>query len=237
MKIKILLLIGFAGSLLLSGCDVILSFYPLYTEKELVRDDRIIGKWKSQFEEDDNDYDTLVWNITFEDIRKGAPNKFTYVLTVKHNIYPLSPPQERENYIIAEPEIKELLDDLLKAKFELHIVKLRDNLYLDFFPDDVECLNIVLFCHLMKLHSFAKVEIGDKITIKWFDRDWLYYLISDNKTRIKHEYSDYNLLLTAKPKVLQRFFIKYGNDSDAIQEDNIQTLTRVGNEKSENSDE
>lgn len=37
---------GLLATVILSSCTV-LSFYPLYTEKELVRDDRIIGKWQS----------------------------------------------------------------------------------------------------------------------------------------------------------------------------------------------
>ena len=39
------IIIGLLVTVIVSSCTV-LSFYPLYTDKELVRDDRIIGEWQ-----------------------------------------------------------------------------------------------------------------------------------------------------------------------------------------------
>ncbi|MBX2844072.1 MAG: hypothetical protein KTR26_20055 [Flammeovirgaceae bacterium] len=195
-----------------SGCTV-LSFYPLYTEKELIKNDQLIGKWESI------DGDTIMWEISFEDsiwlkkmnnpFDKGSkeiPNKFTYTLSL----------------------YQKGAADNAKAKFYVHLVKLGDRTYFDFYPEEWEMNNTILTFHLMPVHTFAKVEIIDNaIKIQWFDSDWLQELFFNNKVRIRHENNGANTLLTAKPEELQKFILKYGEDKNALNDDMEYILKRI----------
>ena len=193
----------------ISSCTV-LSFYPLYTQNELMKDDRIIGQWQSiekggipggpgPFYSD-----TLIWNISFrkkdrqkepnqpiDKNNKNIANQFTYTL----NIYDKSNPADN-------------------AKFSLHLVKLGNQTYLDFFPEDWDINNPILRVHLMPVHTFAIITIGDKIHIQWLDSEWLKEMFDKNKIRIRHENNGNYTLLTAKPEELQKFIIKYSGNND-----------------------
>lgn len=190
--------------LIISGCTV-LSFYPLYTEDVLIRNDKIIGKWETI-----ESSDTLVWEIIFKDKKwikkhnnpadrgsREEPNKFAYSLFL---------------YYAANPE--------KKAEFQLHLVELNGKTYIDFFPEQWNVDISILEFHLMGVHTFAKVNIeNDSIAINWFDSDWFKENLESNKIRIKHEKNSANILLTAQPKELQKFVSKYSNDEDAFHAD------------------
>lgn len=190
--------------LIISGCTV-LSFYPLYTEDVLIRNDKIIGKWETI-----ESSDTLVWEIIFKDKKwikkhnnpadrgsREEPNKFAYSLFL---------------YYAANPE--------KKAEFQLHLVELNGKTYIDFFPEQWNVDISILEFHLMGVHTFAKVNIeNDSIAINWFDSDWFKENLESNKIRIKHEVNSANILLTAQPKELQKFVSKYSNDEDAFDAD------------------
>lgn len=190
--------------LIISGCTV-LSFYPLYTEDVLIRNDKIIGKWETI-----ESSDTLVWEIIFKDKKwikkhnnpadrgsREEPNKFAYSLFL---------------YYAANPE--------KKAEFQLHLVELNGKTYIDFFPEQWNVDISILEFHLMGVHTFAKVNIeNDSIAINWFDSDWFKENLESNKIRIKHEKNSANILLTAQPKELQKFVSKYSNDEDAFDAD------------------
>lgn len=193
--------------LLISGCTV-LSFYPLYTDDVLIRNDKILGKWQTT--EGFNNTDTLVWEISFNNEKwvkkhnipydrgsRTEPNKFAYTLFL---------------YYTANPE--------RKTEFQLHLVELDGKTYIDFFPEYWETDNSILGFHLMGVHTFAKVTIEkDSIEINWFDTDWFANKLENNKIRIKHEKNSANILLTAQPKELQKFVSKYADDEDAFDAD------------------
>ncbi len=208
-----------AAVLILTHCTVI-SFYPLYTNDELVRDDRIIGKWMSQLIDEEKSSDSLIWEIHFDEKKwkkkmnnpmdRGSeeiPNLMQYTLL----IYPA--------------------DDIHdKVEFSIHIVKLEDNLYLDFLLEDINSDNILMNMHLLPVHTFAKLEIKNEITIKWLDGDFLEDLLKNNKIRIRHEQRSDVSLLTAKPKELQKFIIKYSDYKDAYLDDLSFILSKMKEE-------
>jgi hypothetical protein len=219
MKTKVILTL-ITCIVLISSCTI-LSFYPLYTDNVLIKDDRIIGKWQSIKRESTNvgaSYsDTLIWEISFmKEIwrkklnnpfdrgDKKIPNQFTYTL----NIYDKSNPQDC-------------------AEFHLHLVKLGSKTYLDFFPEEWNKYNNILAVHLMYVHTFAKVEINQQLEIQWFDSEWLQEMFDENRIRIKHENNGVYTLLTAKPEELQQFIIKYSDDKEAFSEDLKYILNRI----------
>lgn len=193
---------------LLTRCTV-MSFYPLYTPNELVKDDRIIGKWMSRLVKEETSSDSIIWEIELQDKKwkkkvynpvdkgnKQVKNKLTYTL----KIYPAKNPDEL-------------------AVFDIHIIKLKNNYYLDFLLEEMETDYIFTVMHLLPVHTFAKIEIAEEMTIKWLDGDFLEKLLDANKIRIRHEKREDASLLTAKPKELQKFIIKYSDNEDAYLDD------------------
>ncbi len=206
MKTKKMIFISAVSLLsIISGCTVI-SFYPLYTDDVLIRNDKIIGKWET-YEGLFGESKTLVWEINFNDEKwikkhnvpfdRGSgkePNKFAYSLLL---------------YYAANPD--------KATEFQLHLVELDGITYIDFFPEKWGAENTILDFHLMGVHTFAKINIeNDSIVINWFDSEWFADKLENNKIRIKHEKNSANILLTAQPKELQKFVSKYSNDEDAF---------------------
>lgn len=107
---------------LISSCTV-LSFYPLYTEDILVRNDAIIGKWETV--DSLVAQDTLVWEITFDKeqwIKKhNAPynigekkvaNKYAYSLFLYRKLTPSK-----------------------KSEFQLHLIDIEGETFINFYPE------------------------------------------------------------------------------------------------------
>lgn len=198
--ILVIILIAF-----ISSCSV-QSFYALYTEDVLIRKDAIIGKWDMLEHNGVVDEETLVWEISF-DPEQNVPNRLASASATSNNrhTYTLS------IYRRATPD--------KKTVFLLHVVQLDDKIYFDFFPEAWELDNDILGLHLMGVHTFAKVDIeSGNIVVNWFDVDAFGKKLEANKIRIKHEKNQANILLTAQPKELQKFVIKYSNDKDAFDE-------------------
>ncbi len=205
-----ILIIAVALISIISSCTV-LSFYPLYTEDVLIKNDTIIGKWETIDESFPNaqNNDTLIWEITFNKEKwikklnnpfdrgeKKVPNKFGYSLFL---------------YRKSTPDIK--------SEFQLHLVELAGETFIDFYPEQWESDNIILGFHLIGVHTFAKINIEtDSITFNWFNSDWFANKLEEKKIRIKYEKNSSNILLTAQPKELQKFVAKYADDENAFED-------------------
>ena len=114
--------------------------------------------------------------------------------------------------------------------FEIGLVKLGDDMFMDFFPTNIDrslekerngktesLLNELLRGHLLPVHTFAKVNIRDRsIEIRMFDAEWLSDLMEERKIRIKHERIDKDMfLITASTSELQKFVRKYADLKEA----------------------
>jgi hypothetical protein len=175
---------GLAG--IMASC--IPSLYPLYRQKDLLIDDRLVGL----YEIDEDEY----WKIrrldpNFEKL-KGDWQKYhtgyTYKLSVRE-----------------DEELEE---------FALHLLKLGENLYLDFFPVDYVIRHDFLDMHMVPTHIFAKVELTEQaMIIHFFDIEWLEDLIEEKRIKISHVELQDRYLLSAKTEELQKFITKFANDS------------------------
>ncbi len=191
-------LISFVLILFFSGC-VVYSFYPLYTEKDLFKNDLLKGNWI--------DKDSTNWS--FEHAKIGnkenvKTDSTSYVLIVRDK-------------------------DNKESQFSVHIVKFGGHYFLDFYLEDFydnQNLDLASF-HIVPVHTFAKVDIGkNQLKINWFDQNWLEKLIKGNKIRIRHEYNGDYILLTASPKDLQKFVSKYVDSEEAFKDGIEAVLTR-----------
>jgi len=189
-------------ALFLSGC-VVYSFNPLYTEKDLFANDILTGEW---LETDDPnstpDLDESNWSFEHPYIDKNKSDvrdSLSYELTLRS--------KEGDEYIT--------------SAFSVHLIKLGEQYFLDFYCEDLmdkENLTLADF-HVVPVHTFAKLTVeNDRLTIQWFDQDWLEKLIRENKIRIHHEANDDYILLTAKPQELQKFVKKYVNSTEALKD-------------------
>ena len=129
-----------------------------------------------------------------------------------------------------------LVEDSVLSNFYIHLVKLGDDLFIDFFPDskNVKCEVIDFFLlHEIYVHSFGKIKINEnEVEVSLFDYDWIAKLFEQNKIRIPHEvvkYPDGNkeenffnasteekIILTASTEELQAFVKKYADDENAF---------------------
>ncbi len=186
MKTKTILLIMALTAIVVS---CIPSLYPLYKPKDLILDENLQGIFRSE----DDDYWQielldLEWEKQFsEDWNKYNSGK-TYKLVVR--------------------------EDELVQDFAMHLLKLGDDHYLDFYPVDFEIPNKLLKQQLVPAHIFAKAEITDKyLILHFFDMDWMEELFEKNQIKLSHAELTDRYLLTAKTDELQKFIIKYANDS------------------------
>ena len=189
MKTRNILLIAATG-LLLSGC-FIKSLFPFYTKKDVVYDRSIIGTWI--------DSDSNKWIIN-QQTKWSYPSDSSYQVDI-------------------------IEDDDKKNSFNVHLFRLNNQFYLDFFPNGHIGSNSIVEENIVLTHSLAKISYTAKsIKIQWFNEVWLGQLLEQNRIRIKHEKLSDNdaegysstYLLTASTKELQKFIIKYGNDSLAF---------------------
>ena len=97
-----------------------------------------------------------------------------------------------------------------ESEFTVHVIELGGHYFLDFYFEE-----------------FAKLTVRkNKLVINWFDQEWLQDLIKENKIRIHHENNNEFILLTAKPRELQKFVTKYVNSEEAFKNGLEAELTR-----------
>ncbi|MCB0571020.1 MAG: hypothetical protein KDC66_14700 [Phaeodactylibacter sp.] len=111
-------------------------------------------------------------------------------------------------------------DEDEQATFEVHLVKLGDYFFFDFYSltPKYDEQDAAIIAPWIRTHSFAKVEFsGKQMTVYFFDTNWLSQLIKQRKIRIKHETTtDGNIVLTAPTRDLQEFVKKYAGEKEAF---------------------
>lgn len=199
MKTRTLILIGILA-VLATSC--IPSLFPLYTEEDLVTDDRLVGTW-------DNG-DDGIW--VFE--------RLDYTPNTDFFSDDWTDPEERKTYKLVVTEIAE--GDTLEAEFVVHMLVLDGQHYLNYCPVDYELDHEFLAWHMVEANNFSKVWITeDSISFGFFDPAYLEELIDENRIKISHIRHDNGILLTAGTRELQKFVIKYGDEENAILEPDV----------------
>ncbi len=187
-------------ALLAGSC--IPSLFPLYTEKDLVTDDRIVGTWE-------------------------AGEMGTWVIERLYNkplidIFGSDWSDAKENNTYKLIVIETDGEDTLEAEFVVHMLVLGGQHYLNYYPGDFELDHDFLSWHMVEANNFSKVWITeDSISLAFFDPSYLEELIDENRIKISHIRHDDGILITARTKELQKFVIKYGDEEDAILEPDI----------------
>lgn len=212
MKTRIVITLGILILLTIHSC--IPSLFPLYTEKDLITDDRIEGVWR--MEEGGN-----IWIIERLDYQ-GEFNFFNPNWTEPESG---TGSESRKTYRLEVQDIKEGRDTL-EAEFLVYILELGGHTYLDYYPTDVELHHDFLQWHMIEVHNFSRIEVSDdRLSLQFFDPVELQEMIEKNKIKISHYEHDDNYLLIARTDELQKFVIKYSDDPKALLSPDI--LTRL----------
>lgn len=107
------------------------------------------------------------------------------------------------------------------AKFEAHLVRLGDDLFMDLYPDshpdgfDIE--NELLAWHLVPAHSISRIWIDkDAIRIGLLDPDWLDKALSSGEIEIAHKRGEEGVLITATTPELEVFARSQADNVEAF---------------------
>jgi len=103
------------------------SLYPLYREKDLIYDSRLVGRF---------DIGGDTWE--FEKLDWTKPNDFN-----------------TDNYKTGKTYRMLAWQDEKRAEFVVHLIKLGNNYYLDFFPVNYKIEYEFLYIHLISVHIFG----------------------------------------------------------------------------------
>jgi hypothetical protein len=183
---------------MLSGC--LSTLHPLFTEKDLVFDPRLIGSWKTN-----TDDDVLVFE-------KGTAANFSQAsagmqkLAGKGYLLTITEPGN------AQPVI-----------FYAFLARIGKHTYLDYYPAETPAqkkYNTFYKGHYIKMHTFDRFRFfnGESFETAQFDQNHLDRLISQKKIRIQHEkHPDGGYIITAPTAELQQYVLKYGDTKEAYE--------------------
>lgn len=185
---KALLPIGLL--LLLSACEPEPSLYPLYTEKDAVVEDALVGTW-----------------VTSE-VTRGTVNAgltFTFEKSGE-NAYQLTAPNDQGTDIRSRVHLVRLgkfsFLDLYPA--ELTPDEKKQNKAPEPFPQ-------------IGVHSFGRIWIEkDSVRIAMLDDEWFKKMAKEKKLTVSYESPDGTPILTAPTEVLQKFALQYAEDTKAF---------------------
>jgi|KBSSwiStaDraftv2_1062776.scaffolds.fasta_scaffold11752_5 hypothetical protein len=200
---KVSIILGFAFLIIfLSGC--LTTLHPIFTEKDLAYDPKLIGTWKT--ENQDNKGQVVITNLASESSVELPGN----ISSIKQKGYFISyqngPGETSKRYIA-------------------FLARIGKHLYFDYYPADRkedEKIDEFFGAHLVKMHTSYRVEIlnDGSFELSQLDESYVTKLIDEKKIRISHETdADDNTVITASTQELQQYLLKYGDEPSAYRSD------------------
>ncbi len=190
MKIKKLLF--YILAVLLGGCLPVMSLHSLYTEKDVVFEEKLLGTW---IDDSNNiwkfkrtDESEKAYELFIRD-KEGEKGLFVAYLVKLENrlfldVYPGKPPWGEED------------------------------------PNKLEWPYNALFS--VPAHTFIKIDsIEPQLKLRTTDDDKLKELLKEDPNVVKHEFVEDGMILTASTKELQAFVLKYADDSRVFPEETV----------------
>jgi len=200
---KVSIILGFTFLIIfLSGC--LTTLHPIFTEKDLAYDPKLIGTWKT--ENQDNKGQVVITNLASESSVELPDN----ISSIKQKGYFISyqngPGETSKRYIA-------------------FLARIGKHLYFDYYPADRkedEKIDEFFGAHLVKMHTSYRVEIlnDGSFELSQLDESYVTKLIDEKKIRISHETdADDNTVITASTQELQQYLLKYGDEPSAYRSD------------------
>lgn len=180
---------------LLNSCGL-LTLHPIFTEKDLVFDARILGTWKT-----------------------GNGVVIQYARASKNELGELSEVFKQQSDKIYLMKRKD--PDGRETKYYAFLVKLGPDYYFDYYPTTVDRTGKIdefYAVHHVRLHAISRVDIVSNASIKIaeFDDSYMKKLIDAKNIRIRREQLGKDkFLVTASTDELKQYIIKYGDVPEA----------------------
>jgi hypothetical protein len=214
MNIKKILFYLLAG--ILGGCVPVVSLHPLYTEKDVFFDERLIGNWITEKEFNAQNHtvnlidsnNQTIWQFT-------RPDK-------KEKIYTLTYCDKKNQ----------------KGLFAVHLVKLKNKFFLDASPVQVlydsndpnkaeELAYNTIF--IIPAHIFAIVDSFEpQLKLRLTDDEQMKNMLEEDPKAIKNEQVEGRAILTASTQQLQKFVLKYADSEKVFVKGVILSRKNVG---------
>ena len=212
MRTKTLLFYLLAA--LLGGCVPIFSINPLYTDKDVVFKEELLGVWA-----DPNDPES-VWEFKRHD---ESPNAYQLIVDIGDDAKGLFDAHlmnlKGQLFLDVYPAEKGL-EQTMEGLEE----KVKD-------PNSTAWpLNFVF---LVPVHTFIKVDsIGPTLTMRLTDDDLMEKLLEQDPNAVKHAVLDEDrVVLTASTKELQAFVLKYADGDKLFNEPGVLKRTKAQSPK------
>ena len=181
----------------LSSC--LKTLHPIFTEKDLVYDIRLVGSWKTEAQ--GNEGLATISNLASEN-SVDLPGNISSI--------------KQRGYLVTYKD----KDGKLTEQYIAFLVRIGKHLYFDYFTADKkidETVDDFFKAHMVKMHTSYRVDIlKDSFEISQLDESFVTKLIDEKKIRINHEKdADDNTVITASTSELQQYIIKYGDEPSA----------------------
>jgi hypothetical protein len=203
---KIILTSAFALLLVfLTGC--LTTLHPIFTEKDIVYDSKLIGTWKMLEQEDKGP------SVLTEKGQAVITNLATETtVELPGNISAI----KQKGYLISYVD-----NDGMTDRYIAFLARIGKHLYFDYYPADKKedrKLDEFFGVHFVKMHTSYRVEISNdgSFELSQLDGSYVKSLIDEKKIRISHETdADDNTIITASTRELQQYLLKYGDEPSA----------------------
>lgn len=190
MKTKKLLF--YLLAVLLGGCIPVMSLHPLYTEEDVVFEEKLLGTWV-----DDS-------NCTWEFKCPNEPEK----------IYKLVFSDDEGQKGSFDVRLAKLENKLFLDAYPGEMPWDKED------PNKTGWFYNTFF--LIPAHTFIKINsIEPELKLQLTNVDEMKKLLKENPDTVKHELVEDGMILTASTKELQAFVVKYADDSRVFTAENI----------------
>lgn len=203
-KVSVILAFTFL-IIFLSGC--LTTLHPIFTERDIVYDSKLIGTWKMSEEGDKGP------SVLTEKGQAVITNLATETtVELPGNISAI----KQKGYLISYVD-----KDGMAERYIAFLARVGKHLYFDYYPADKKedrRLDEFFGVHFVKMHTSYRVEISKdgSFELSQLDGSYVKNLIDEKKIRINHETdADDNTIITASTKELQQYLLKYGDEPSA----------------------
>lgn len=209
MKTKKLLF--YLLSALLGGCIPVMSLHPIYTEKDVVFETKLLGTWV-----DDPNKPETNWQFR----RIDEPNN-AYSLLLFEN----------------EDEKGLFIGRLVKLQDKLFLDLSPDKLPFESDdPNEVKWPFNAMF--LIPAHTFIKIESTEpKLKMRLTDNDKMSELLKEDPNAVEYTSIEDRLILTASTKELQAFVLKYADNEKVFTDEIVLSRKQIQAPNTPNAEE
>ena len=155
------------------------------------------------------------------DLSKGLGKLGKALKEVDAKINGTSYVTKKESYFMT------VMEDGLAKTYLAHVVEIGEDYFLDIYPMP-ELQDNILSDNLFPVHTFMKMNLENgQLKLTPFDLEKLNELFESNLVRLRHEYVEGNVVITAQPEEIQKFLDRYSNDETVFEEAEVYSKTAL----------